>query len=222
MDRTKRLFALVENLRARRKGVTAEVLAERFGVSVRTIYRDLDAIREGVVPVHAEAGPGGGYRIDASYTIPPLVLQPREAALLLAILRFARAARWVPFLETLEALEDKIVALLPKAVAADVDGRASELVFLGIPTLPLRPAVRKALEEAWFSKATVTVDYEAQNGERHTWEGPLLRIFSDRQAIRVCLRLADGTEKALRGDRILRLRPLRPVSEPRGAGSFPP
>jgi hypothetical protein len=129
-----------------------------------------------------------------------------------------RGRRGVPFLETLEALEDKIVALLPKAVAADVDGRANELVFLGIPTLPLRPAVRKALEEAWFSKATVTVDYEAQNGERHTLEGPLLRIFSDRQAIRVCLRLADGTEKALRGDRILRLRPL---SEPRGAGSFP-
>ncbi len=46
MRRTERLFALGEHLRSRRTGVTAEQLAQRFGVTVRTIYRDLDALRE--------------------------------------------------------------------------------------------------------------------------------------------------------------------------------
>ncbi|HEY0710915.1 MAG TPA: HTH domain-containing protein, partial [Polyangia bacterium] len=41
MNRRARLFALTEHLRGRRHGVTAEALAERFGVTVRTIYRDL-------------------------------------------------------------------------------------------------------------------------------------------------------------------------------------
>ena len=40
-----RLFAIAEYLRGRRTGVTAETLAERFEVTVRTVYRDLDALR---------------------------------------------------------------------------------------------------------------------------------------------------------------------------------
>jgi predicted DNA-binding transcriptional regulator YafY len=43
--RQARLLALVEYLRGRRTGVTADMLAERFGTSARTIYRDLDTLR---------------------------------------------------------------------------------------------------------------------------------------------------------------------------------
>src|SRR6478735_3559063 len=64
MQRTERLFALAEYLRGRRTGVTAEALAERFGVTVRTIYRDLDALREAALPLSAERGRGGGYALD--------------------------------------------------------------------------------------------------------------------------------------------------------------
>ena len=56
-----RLFALAEYLRGRRTGVTAEQLAERFGVTVRTMYRDLDALRAADMPLGAERGRGGGY-----------------------------------------------------------------------------------------------------------------------------------------------------------------
>ena len=53
MNKTERLFALAEHLRARRTGVTAEQLAERFGVTIRTIYRDLDALRAAHLPLGA-------------------------------------------------------------------------------------------------------------------------------------------------------------------------
>ena len=81
MNKTERLFALAEHLRARRTGVTAEQLAERFGVTVRTIYRDLDALRAAHLPLGAERGRGGGYALDKSYSLPPVNFTAREAAL---------------------------------------------------------------------------------------------------------------------------------------------
>ena len=81
MRRTERLFALAEHLRGRRTGVTAETLADRFGVTIRTIYRDLDALRETSMPIAAERGRGGGYALDKSYSLPPVnSALPREPA----------------------------------------------------------------------------------------------------------------------------------------------
>ena len=80
MRRTERLLAIAEHLRARRTGVTAEDLAERFGVTVRTMYRDLASLREASLPIGAERGRGGGYALDRSYTLPPVNFSAREAA----------------------------------------------------------------------------------------------------------------------------------------------
>ena len=79
MKRTERLFALAEHLRARRTGVTAEALAERFEVTVRTIYRDLDSLRAAELPLVAERGRGGGYALDRAYSLPPVNFNAREA-----------------------------------------------------------------------------------------------------------------------------------------------
>ena len=101
MKRTERLFALAEVLRARRTGVTAEVLAERFGVTLRTMYRDLDALRAASMPLSAERGRGGGYALDKSYSLPPVNFTAREAAVLIALGRFVSETRLLSFEETL-------------------------------------------------------------------------------------------------------------------------
>ena len=48
------MFAIAEALRARRTGVTAQQLAERFGVTLRTIYRDLEALQDAGMPIKAD------------------------------------------------------------------------------------------------------------------------------------------------------------------------
>src|ERR1043166_5072212 len=71
MNRTDRLYALVEELRARApRFMRASELAERFEVTTRTIERDLLALQEAGVPIWAQPGPGGGYSLDVEATLP--------------------------------------------------------------------------------------------------------------------------------------------------------
>ena len=65
MNRTERLYAIAEALRAAGDdGRTSAWLAERFEVSTRTIKRDVTALQEAGRPIAGFGGRGGGYRID--------------------------------------------------------------------------------------------------------------------------------------------------------------
>src|ERR1700744_4408839 len=132
MQRTERLFALTEYLRGRRTGVTAEVLAERFGVTVRTIYRDLDALRDAALPLHADRGRGGGYALDRSYSLPPVNFTARAAPVLLAIGKFASEMRLVPFAETLESALYKVRSALSSQNRSEMLRHLESLSFIGI------------------------------------------------------------------------------------------
>src|SRR6185436_12440567 len=129
MKRSERLFALAEHLRGRRTGVTAEALAERFGVTIRTIYRDLDTLRAADLPLTAERGRGGGYALDKSYTLPPVNFTAREAALVIALGKFAIDMRLLPFSETLQSALDKVRAALSTSAQRELLTRISELSF---------------------------------------------------------------------------------------------
>src|ERR1044071_2267632 len=112
MRRKTRLFALAEALRARRTGVTAAQLADRFGVTLRTIYRDLEALQDAGMPIKADRGRGGGYALDKSYQLPPVNFTAREAALILALARLATEQRLIPFPAAIERAADKVTSAL--------------------------------------------------------------------------------------------------------------
>src|SRR4051795_11218579 len=159
MRRTERLFALAEYLRGRRTGVTAEVLADRFGVTVRTVYRDLDTLRAASMPLAAERGRGGGYALDRSYSLPPVNFTPREAAVLVALGRHAIDTRLMPFTDTLESGLDKVRAALSTSAQRELLARLKELSFHGVPALPSKKSVRVALERAWFEQQPLRITY---------------------------------------------------------------
>ena len=98
------------------KLVTATALAERFDVSHRTIYRDIDRLIALGVPVDAERGAEGGYRLAKGYLQPPVALTRNETAALLSAMALARSCRTIPLASDLEAAERKLVASLPKSV----------------------------------------------------------------------------------------------------------
>jgi predicted DNA-binding transcriptional regulator YafY len=203
MQRTERLFALAEYLRGRRTGVTAEALAERFGVTIRTIYRDLDTLRAAAMPVSAERGRGGGYALDKSYSLPPVNFTPREAALLVALGRFAIDMRLLPFTTTLESSLDKVRSALSASAQRELLTRLRELSFHGVPALPSKKAVRAALERAWFERQPLLVTYVDGNFIETKRRIRVESVAMDRHETRIdTVCLDTGDKRQLRLDRI--------------------
>jgi predicted DNA-binding transcriptional regulator YafY len=203
MQRTERLFALAEYLRGRRTGVTAETLAERFGVTIRTIYRDLDALRAAALPLGAERGRGGGYALDRSYSLPPVNFTAREAALLVALGRFASDTRLLPFTETLESALDKVRAALSTSAQRELLARLAELSFHGVPALPAKKPVRAALERAWFEKQPLRITYVDSNFIETTRTIHVKSVSMDRHETRIdAVDVDTGESRQYRLDKI--------------------
>lgn len=82
MNRIDRLFGIVTHLQAKRHA-TAQQLAAQFGISVRTVYRDIKALDEQGIPVSFE--PPRGYCLVPGYLLPPVSFTPPEAQALLLL-----------------------------------------------------------------------------------------------------------------------------------------
>lgn len=109
--RADRLFQIVQILRGRRL-TTASLLAERLGVSERTVYRDIRDLSLSGVPVE-EAG--SGYRLLAGYDLPPLMLTTKESEALIAAIRLLKTWGGEALSQSLESAQEKMLAILPEA-----------------------------------------------------------------------------------------------------------
>ncbi len=102
--RADRLFQIVQILRGRRL-TTAALLAERLGVSERTVYRDIRDLSLSGVPVEGEAG--SGYRLLAGYDLPPLMLTTKESEAMIAAIRLLKTWGGEALSQSLESARGK-------------------------------------------------------------------------------------------------------------------
>ncbi|GAA4267077.1 helix-turn-helix transcriptional regulator [Frondihabitans peucedani] len=199
MNRTDRLYALVEELRAvSPRPRSARRLAERFEVSVRTIERDLAALQQSGLPIWAEAGRAGGYVIDASATLGPAGFTLDEA---LAVLIGLSALQHSPFRQSARTAARKMLAVMPDRDAARASAVASRVHFLESEEDAIAPV---EFAEALRADRVVQLRYQDASGAESTRDAePLGSIVKEGQWYLIAwCRLRDGV-RAFRGDRML-------------------
>ncbi|MGY1822772.1 helix-turn-helix transcriptional regulator [Geodermatophilus sp. SYSU D00079] len=116
-NRTLRLLSLMQN---RRHWAGAE-LADRLGVSLRTLRRDVERLRDLGYPVEAQPGVDGGYRLAPGAALPPLVLDDEEAVALVVGLQAAAQSAIAGTAESSVRALTKVVQVLPPRLRRRAD-----------------------------------------------------------------------------------------------------
>jgi predicted DNA-binding transcriptional regulator YafY len=117
MKELDRILGILLILQSRR-AVPARQLAERFSVSTRTIYRDLQTMSLLGIPIYTERGRKGGIRLLEGYFLPPLMFSQGEAIALLLGLLLLRNLRAVPFQPETETASHKLLTAVPEHLRA--------------------------------------------------------------------------------------------------------
>ncbi|HWW87402.1 MAG TPA: YafY family protein [Vicinamibacterales bacterium] len=115
MRRADRLFQIVQLLRRRRSTTTARQIAERLGISERTVYRDIRDLNLAGTPIDGEAGVG--YRLRPGYDLPPLMFTRDEIQALVLGARIVRQFGDPPLARASDAILSKVATVIPPDLA---------------------------------------------------------------------------------------------------------
>lgn len=163
MRRADRLFQLLQLVRGRRLS-TAEFIARRLEVSVRTVYRDIAELQRQGVPLEGEAGVG--YRLRAGFDLPPLMFTAGEAQALVAAVRLAQPRLDPGLAAHAETALSKVLSVLPAASRA-----AAERLAVYAPPVAGDEPTRRRLETlriAAEARRKLRFDYVDQHGAPST------------------------------------------------------
>ncbi|MGI5130778.1 helix-turn-helix transcriptional regulator [Pseudonocardia sp. CA-107938] len=165
IDTPGRLLRLLSLLQSPREWPGSE-LAERLGVSARTIRRDVDRLRELGYPVEASLGVTGGYRLGAGSAMPPLLLDDEEAVAIAVGLRTAAGLAVTGIEEASVRALTKLEQVLPARLRYRVGtiGGATEPLVLppalsGHTPVPVDPAQLTLLGAAIANRERIRFEY---------------------------------------------------------------
>ena len=161
--RIDRLLAITVLMLSRDR-VTAQELAEKFEVSLRTVYRDFEAMSLAGIPVVSRQGNGGGYSLMETYKLDRRLLKPQDFQAILSSLSGLNRTLGDPGMQS--ALE-KIRSLLPREAETDSPGFCEQLVIDLFPWSRNRGQVDKIREvhRAISESKLLRFQYQNANGE---------------------------------------------------------
>jgi len=155
-----RLLSLLQN----RRDWTGPALAERLGVTTRTVRNDVERLRSLGYPVHATPGVAGGYRLGAGAALPPLLLDDEEAVAVAVGLRTAAGG-------TIAGIEEtslRALAKLEQVLPAHLRHRVNAVQAYTVPVPGSGPTVDAgvlaALAGACRDHERLRFDYAGHDG----------------------------------------------------------
>ena len=208
MAKTDRVLRLLEALQDR-PSATGPELAQELGIDVRTLRRDIVALRDLGIPVEGERGRGGSYRIKPGYRVPPLMFTSQEAA---AVALGLMAAKRLG-IETDGALA-KVRRVLPDRLKLGVESLEQTLGFTGrIDAEPPDGATLLTLADAARRGRRVSARYTDSHGETTTRElTPWGVVAHQGRWYVAAFDHTRDTPRTLRADRTHDVRPKGPGS----------
>jgi predicted DNA-binding transcriptional regulator YafY len=177
MSRAQRLLDLIQVLRRHRRAVAGAVLAEELGVSVRTLYRDVEALKAQGAHIDGEAGVG--YVLRPGFMLPPLMFSEDEIEALVLGSRWVSERADQPLGKAARNVLAKIGAVLPEDLKDGID--ASGLLIGPGDAIATGDAELAAIREAIRSERETLIVYSDEQGsatERAIW--PFALAFYDR------------------------------------------
>ena len=199
MSKATRLIKLLHELRMHSPPVTAQILSEAMDVSERTIYRDIDALREAGAVIDGEAG--FGYTLTEDPALPPQMFSHDEIEALVLGLREVTEIADPMLAEAAESALAKLRATLPDRLKSRL-----EHAVLYAKRFHERPEITVDLamiRHAAWEEIALDIDYQDQAGAASTRRiYPLSIIYFDQTLVLLswcCLRRAD---RLFRLDRI--------------------
>lgn len=155
---TSRLLTLLSLLQARRDW-PGQVLAERLGISHRTVRRDVDRLRDMGYAIQATKGPGAGYRLEAGAELPPLLFDDDQVIALAVALQTVTAAG-----AGLDEAAERVLATVRQVMPSRLRHRLDALRFTALPARAgtaetVRPDVLVDLTAAVRAQEVLRLDY---------------------------------------------------------------
>ncbi|WP_438433744.1 helix-turn-helix transcriptional regulator [Gorillibacterium sp. sgz500922] len=163
MGKSRRLIELMMAVNRKRR-FTVKELAEEFGVSARTMLRDLQELSGMGVPLYSQVGAGGGYRVLAARSLPPISFTENEAFSLFFASHALRHFRSLPFEASAESALRKFYQHLPEDVKSQIDEMRHRIDFF-THTRPERADHLEILLQASLRRTPVTITYGAPSDE---------------------------------------------------------
>ncbi|MDP9849879.1 helix-turn-helix transcriptional regulator [Streptosporangium lutulentum] len=163
--RTLRLLSLLQTHRYWQGGE----LAERLGVSPRTLRRDIDRLRELGYPVEAQRGVDGGYQLAAGAALPPLVVDDEEAVALVVGLQAAAQGAVEGIAESSVRVLAKVVQVMPARLRRQVEALRAMTVpdgWNGPEGEGIDPGALTAVALACRDSEQLRFSYTAADGRR--------------------------------------------------------
>ncbi|MCD0487383.1 YafY family transcriptional regulator [Pedobacter sp. MC2016-14] len=168
MNRIDRLSAIIIQLQSR-KTVRAQDIAERFDISLRTVYRDIRSLEEAGIPIIGEAGVG--YSLVEGYRLPPVMFTREEAVAFITaeklVTRLTDAANGALYNTAL----DKVRAVLKtteKDYLENIDNRIEVFKSNRLPDLNPQHNPLQNILKAIAVKAVIQLEYFAYYRQEHT------------------------------------------------------
>lgn len=139
-----------------------DVLADRLGVSRRTVRRDAQRLRDLGYDVHSRPGPGAGYRLRPGARIPPLLLDADEITTIITSLLVLET--WMPDDASASVARAKLEQALPPSLRRRAAATAMSTQILRAPAAPVDWSLVGVLADAVAEGARVHFDYVDQRG----------------------------------------------------------